>query len=266
MVSFRSRQKRLSQGKDLSRLHGRAVALWKRYSRRCASDEGAMPCALMARVYAAKAARFLNESDCRRLHYTDALGTDLTIELPENPHLGGRGDGALGYRHALRCRTYDGGDLPRLPKARRHVKRKAVATKPLLATAAIELFSFAEGKVVSFHAEKGGASRAGRAFLPWTRRVVSRRSRVPVQIPQIRNGMYTTRFSTKMRVPSCARKSPSNDASRRRGYGQRDARTARRQRFPVTCGFMVGSGDLSLSAYAAAMERRYRSFGMNFAF
>lgn len=102
-----------------------------------------------------KAADFLNKHDFASLHYTNGLGTDLTVELPEG-HIwaGGAELSELGIEFAANMPTEEVYTLPK----RDGVNGTVVAAKPLNFNGnLIEGFrlTFQEGKVVAYSAEKG---------------------------------------------------------------------------------------------------------------
>ncbi|MCR5438341.1 MAG: aminopeptidase [Selenomonas sp.] len=102
-----------------------------------------------------KAAKFLNDHDFASLHYTNSLGTDLTIELPEG-HIwaGGAELSELGIEFAANMPTEEVYTLPK----RDGVNGTVVAAKPLNFNGnLIEGFklTFKDGKVVDYSAEKG---------------------------------------------------------------------------------------------------------------
>lgn len=102
-----------------------------------------------------RAAAFLNENDFARLHYTNELGTDLIIELPKG-HIWAGGS-ELSARRIPFVANLPTEEVYTLPK-RDGVHGTVVATKPLVYQGSlIENFqlTFEQGKVVSFHAEKG---------------------------------------------------------------------------------------------------------------
>uniref|UniRef100_UPI0025838A89 aminopeptidase n=1 Tax=uncultured Mitsuokella sp. TaxID=453120 RepID=UPI0025838A89 len=102
-----------------------------------------------------KAADFLNANDFQKLHYTNRLGTDLTIELPEG-HIwaGGAEKSELGTVFAANMPTEEVYTLPK----RDGVNGIVYATKPLNFNGnLIEDFwlRFENGRVTDFAAKKG---------------------------------------------------------------------------------------------------------------
>lgn len=102
-----------------------------------------------------KAADFMNKHAFRQLHYTNSLGTDLIVELPEG-HIwaGGAEKSELGVSFAANMPTEE---IYTLPK-REGVNGTVVAAKPLNFNGnLIEGFhlTFKDGKVIAYSAEKG---------------------------------------------------------------------------------------------------------------
>ncbi len=143
-----------------------------------------------------RTAAFLNEHQFRRLHYTNGLGTDLTVELPEG-HIwaGGAEESTTGVLFAANMPTEEVYTAPK----RDGVNGTVVATRPLnFAGNVIEDFrlTFQDGEVVDFDAKKGkealktllttdkGSCRLGEAAL------------VPYDSPISRGGVlfYNTLF------------------------------------------------------------------------
>ena len=102
-----------------------------------------------------QAAKFLNEQKFVKLHYKNASGTDLEIELPEG-HIwaGGAEKSELGTEFAANMPTEEVYSMPK----RDGVNGTVVASKPLNYNGnLIENFKlvFKDGKVVDYTAEKG---------------------------------------------------------------------------------------------------------------
>ncbi|SFT82759.1 aminopeptidase [Selenomonas sp. GACV-9] len=102
-----------------------------------------------------KAAKFMNDNAFVSLHYTNGIGTDLTVELPEG-HIwaGGAENSELGVQFAANMPTEEVYTLPR----REGVNGTVAASKPLNFNGnLIEGFklTFKDGKVVDYSAEKG---------------------------------------------------------------------------------------------------------------
>ena len=143
-----------------------------------------------------RAAAFLNENDFASLHYTNEVGTDLTIELPEGHVWAGGSE--LAATHVPFVANLPTEEVYTLPKSD-GVHGKVVATKPLVYQGSlIEGFwlKFEQGRVVDFHADKGedvlrellatdeGSSRLGEVAL------------VPYDSPISKSGLlfYNTLF------------------------------------------------------------------------
>jgi len=124
---------RVQEGSD-------AVALWQQHA-----------------DFLHQAAEFMNAHAFASLHYQNALGTDLTVELPEG-HVwaGGAENTTGGVRFIANMPTEEVFSLPK----RDGVNGTVVATKPLNYNGnLIENFrlTFVDGKVTEYHAEKGEA-------------------------------------------------------------------------------------------------------------
>ena len=143
-----------------------------------------------------RAAAFLNENDFASLHYTNEVGTDLTIELPEGHVWAGGSE--LAATHVPFVANLPTEEVYTLPKSD-GVHGKVVATKPRVYQGSlIEGFwlKFEQGRVVDFHADKGedvlrellatdeGSSRLGEVAL------------VPYDSPISKSGLlfYNTLF------------------------------------------------------------------------
>ena len=102
-----------------------------------------------------RAAAFLNAQDFASLHYTNGLGTDLVVELPEG-HLwaGGSEDSQTGVPFVANLPTEEVYTLP----DRDGVSGTVIATKPLVYQGSLieEMrLRFAQGRVVEAHAKHG---------------------------------------------------------------------------------------------------------------
>ena len=143
-----------------------------------------------------RAAAFLNENDFASLHYTNEVGTDLTIELPEGHVWAGGSE--LAATHVPFVANLPTEEVYTLPKSD-GVHGKVVATKPLVYQGSlIDGFRLKVGqsRVVDFHADKGedvlrellatdeGSSRLGEVAL------------VPYDSPISKSGLlfYNTLF------------------------------------------------------------------------
>jgi len=98
----------------------------------------------------------MNEYNFKSLHYTNGLGTDLTVELPEGHYWAGGAEKCLG-NGVMFSANIPTEEVFTLPK-RDGVNGVVVASKPLsLNGNLIENFRFTlkDGKIVSLSAEKG---------------------------------------------------------------------------------------------------------------
>lgn len=100
---------------------------------------------------------FLNDSQFQHLHYTNSVGTDLTVELPEG-HIwtGGADTNAQGIDFVANMPTEEVYTLPK----KTGVNGNLVSSKPLVYNGnLIDKFTltFKDGKVTSHSAEQGGA-------------------------------------------------------------------------------------------------------------
>ena len=105
--------------------------------------------------FLAKAAEFMNRNAFKALHYTNALGTDLVVGLPEG-HIwaGGSEDTQSGTPFVANMPTEEIYTLP----DREHVDGVVFATKPLVFNGNLiegMRLTFKDGKVTDFDAEKG---------------------------------------------------------------------------------------------------------------
>ena len=134
-----------------------STRLWQRIFQAVRVDAGSDPVENWQKhtAFLQKAADFLNEQKFVSLHYTNALGTDLTVGLPEG-HIwaGGAEYTENGVRFVANMPTEEVYTLPQ----RDGVQGVAVATRPLNYNGnLIENFrlTFQDGRVVGFEAEKG---------------------------------------------------------------------------------------------------------------
>ena len=98
----------------------------------------------------------LTEYDFKSLHYRSALGTDLTVELPEGHYWAGGAEKCLG-NGVMFSPNIPTEEVFTLPK-RGGVNGTAVASKPLSLNGNIIenfRFTFKDGKIVGLSAEKG---------------------------------------------------------------------------------------------------------------
>ena len=99
--------------------------------------------------------RMLNEYNFKTLHYTNALGTDLTVELPEGHFwAGGAETSAAGVEFSANIPTEEVFTLPK----RDGVNGTVVASRPLCHNGNIIdgfRFTLRDGKIVELHAAQG---------------------------------------------------------------------------------------------------------------
>ena len=199
--------------------------------------------------YLHRAAKFLNDNDFASLHYTNELGTDLTIELPEG-HLWAGGS-EMAATHVSFVANLPTEEVYTLPK-RDGVTGRVVASKPLVYQGSlIEHFwlEFEGGKVVRFHAEKGedvlaellktdeGSARLGEVAL------------VPYDSPISKSGLlfYNTLFDENAAChlalgkayPTCLKGGEDMDSVTLLQHGVNDSLLHE--------DFMVGSRDLAIT-------------------
>ncbi len=199
--------------------------------------------------YLHRAAKFLNDNDFASLHYTNELGTDLTIELPEG-HLWAGGS-EMAATHVPFVANLPTEEVYTLPK-RDGVTGRVVASKPLVYQGSlIEHFwlEFEGGKVVRFHAEKGedvlaellktdeGSARLGEVAL------------VPYDSPISKSGLlfYNTLFDENAAChlalgkayPTCLKGGEDMDSVTLLQHGVNDSLLHE--------DFMVGSRDLAIT-------------------
>ena len=216
-----------------------------------------------------QAADFLNANDFRTLHYTNALGTDLTLALPAG-HIwaGGAEQSDRGTVFVANLPTEEVYTLPKRDGANGTV----VATKPLNYNGnLIEGFSltFEAGRVTAFHAQKGEdllrqllATDEGAAYLGEV-------ALVPHDSPISRSGIlfYNTLFDENAAChlalgkayPTCLAGGADMDSVTLARRGANDSL--------VHEDFMVGSRDLSIVGTRRSDGREIQIFrNGNFAF
>ncbi len=196
-----------------------------------------------------RASDFMNGWAFTSLHYTNSLGTDLTVRLPEG-HIwaGGAEETQAGRVFVANLPTEEIYTLPH----REGVDGTVVATKPLVFQGNLItgiVLRFAEGKVVSFEAEKGrehlstllgtdeGAARLGEVAL------------VPYDSPISKSGIlfYNTLFDENASChlalgkayPTCLSGGADMDTVTLLSQGVNDSLLHE--------DFMVGSRDLSIT-------------------
>ena len=199
--------------------------------------------------YLHRAAKFLNTNDFASLHYTNELGTDLWVELPEG-HLWAGGS-EMAATHVPFVANLPTEEVYTLPK-RDGVTGRVVASKPLVYQGSlIEHFwlEFEGGRVVRFHAEKGedvlaellktdeGSARLGEVAL------------VPYDSPISKSGLlfYNTLFDENAAChlalgkayPTCLKGGEDMDSVTLLQHGVNDSLLHE--------DFMVGSRDLAIT-------------------
>lgn len=237
--------------------------LWEAILRTVRVGEGDAVAAWRSHIaFLHRAAAFLNAQDFARLHYRNALGTDLVIELPEG-HLwaGGAEDSQTGVPFVANLPTEEVYTLP----DREGVSGTAVATKPLVYQGSLiegMRLRFARGRVVEAHAARGeeklrellatdeGACRLGEVAL------------VPYDSPISRSGLlfYNTLFDENAAChlafgkayPTCLRGGASLNSVELLRRGVNDSLLHE--------DFMVGSRDLSITGTRRADGREVPVF------
>ena len=195
-----------------------------------------------------KAADFLNKNDFAKLHYTNGLGTDLTVELPEG-HIwaGGAEKSELGTVFAANLPTEEVYTLPK----RDGVNGIVYATKPLNFNGnLIEDFylRFEQGKVVDFGAKKGEEILKGLLDTDEGSRYLGEVALVPFDSPISKSGVlfYNTLFDENAAChlalgkayPTCLKGGEKMDSVTLLQHGVNDSL--------VHEDFMVGSRDLEI--------------------
>ena len=195
-----------------------------------------------------KAADFLNKNDFAKLHYTNGLGTDLTVELPEG-HIwaGGAEKSELGIMFAANLPTEEVYTLPK----RDGVNGIVYATKPLNFNGnLIENFylRFEKGKVVDFGAKKGEEILKGLLETDEGSSYLGEVALVPFDSPISKSGVlfYNTLFDENAAChlalgkayPTCLKGGEKMDSVTLLQHGVNDSL--------VHEDFMVGSRDLEI--------------------
>lgn len=195
-----------------------------------------------------KAADFLNVNDFQELHYTNGLGTDLTIELPEG-HIwaGGAEKSELGTVFAANMPTEEVYTLPK----RDGVNGIVYATKPLNFNGnLIEDFwlRFENGRVVDFAAKKGEAILKGLIETDEGSHFLGEVALVPYDSPISKSGVlfYNTLFDENAAChlalgkayPTCLKDGEKMDSVTLLQHGVNDSLMHE--------DFMVGSRDLEI--------------------
>lgn len=194
------------------------------------------------------AADFLNANDFQELHYTNGLGTDLTIELPEG-HIwaGGAEKSELGTVFAANMPTEEVYTLPK----RDGVNGIVYATKPLNFNGnLIEDFwlRFENGRVVDFAAKKGEAILKGLIETDEGSHFLGEVALVPYDSPISQSGVlfYNTLFDENAAChlalgkayPTCLKDGEKMDSVTLLQHGVNDSLMHE--------DFMVGSRDLEI--------------------
>lgn len=215
-----------------------------------------------------QAAAFLNRHDFQFLHYTNGLGTDLTIELPEG-HVwaGGAEKSELGVMFAANMPTEEVYTLPK----RDGVNGVVYATKPLNFNGnLIEGFHFVfrAGKVVDFGAEKGADILKGLLDTDEGARYLGEVALVPFDSPISRSGIlfYNTLFDENAAChlalgkayPTCLKGGEKMDSVTLLQHGVNDSL--------VHEDFMIGSADLEIIGTTRSGEQVPVFHQGNFAF
>lgn len=195
-----------------------------------------------------KVADFLNANDFQELHYTNGLGTDLTIELPEG-HIwaGGAEKSELGMVFAANMPTEEVYTLPK----RDGVNGIVYATKPLNFNGnLIEDFwlRFENGRVVDFAAKKGEAILKGLIETDEGSHFLGEVALVPYDSPISQSGVlfYNTLFDENAAChlalgkayPTCLKDGEKMDSVTLLQHGVNDSLMHE--------DFMVGSRDLEI--------------------
>lgn len=195
-----------------------------------------------------KAADFLNANDFQELHYTNGLGTDLTIELPEG-HIwaGGAEKSELGTVFAANMPTEEVYTLPK----RDGVNGIVYATKPLNFNGnLIEDFwlRFENGRVIDFAAKKGEAILKGLIETDEGSHFLGEVALVPYDSPISQSGVlfYNTLFDENAAChlalgkayPTCLKDGEKMDSVTLLQHGVNDSLMHE--------DFMVGSRDLEI--------------------
>ena len=195
-----------------------------------------------------KAAKFLNDHDFASLHYTNSLGTDLTIELPEG-HIwaGGAELSELGIEFAANMPTEEVYTLPK----RDGVNGTVVAAKPLNFNGnLIEGFklTFKDGKVVDYSAKKGEKILTGLLETDEGARYLGEVALVPYDSPISKSGIlfYNTLFDENASChlalgkayPTCIKDGETMDSVTLLQHGVNDSLLHE--------DFMIGTRDLEI--------------------
>ena len=195
-----------------------------------------------------KAAEFLNKKNFKVLHYSNSLGTDLTVELPEG-HIwaGGAEKAATGVTFAANMPTEEVYSLP----LREGVNGVVYASKPLIYNGSrIENFhlTFKEGRVVDFGAEIGEENLKELINMDEGSHYLGEVALVPYDSPISQSGIlfYNTLFDENAAChlalgkayPTCLKGGEKMDSVTLLQHGVNDSL--------VHEDFMIGTADLSI--------------------
>ena len=195
-----------------------------------------------------KAAEFLNKKNFKVLHYSNSLGTDLTVELPEG-HIwaGGAEKAATGVTFAANMPTEEVYSLP----LREGVNGVVYASKPLIYHGSrIENFhlTFKEGRVVDFGAEIGEETLKELISMDEGSHYLGEVALVPYDSPISQSGIlfYNTLFDENAAChlalgkayPTCLKGGEKMDSVTLLQHGVNDSL--------VHEDFMIGTADLSI--------------------
>ena len=215
-----------------------------------------------------KAAKFMNEHDFASLHYTNSLGTDLTIELPEG-HIwaGGAELSELGIEFAANMPTEEVYTLPK----RDGVNGTVAAAKPLNFNGnLIEGFklTFKDGKVVDYSAEKGEEILKGLLETDEGACYLGEVALVPYDSPISKSGIlfYNTLFDENASChlalgkayPTCIKGGETMDSVTLLQHGVNDSLLHE--------DFMIGTRDLAIVGTTKTGEKIQVFANGNFAF
>ena len=212
--------------------------------------------------------KVLNDHEFVSLHYTNSLGTDLTIELPEG-HIwaGGAELSELGVAFAANMPTEEVYTLPK----RDGVNGTVVAAKPLNFNGnLIEGFklTFQDGRVVAYSAEKGEKILKGLLETDEGARYLGEVALVPYDSPISKSGIlfYNTLFEENASChlalgkayPTCIKGGEAMDSVTLLQHGVNDSLLHE--------DFMIGTRDLEIVGTTKAGEKIPVFQNGNFAF
>lgn len=224
--------------------------LWQAIFRTIRMEEDTDPVAAWREhiAFLQKAAGFMNAHAFSKLHYTNSLGTDLIVELPDG-HIwaGGAEKSELGVTFAANMPTEE---IYTLPK-REGVNGTVVAAKPLPFNGnLIEGFrlTFKDGKVTAYSAEKGGDILKGLLATDEGASYLGEVALVPYDSPISQSGIlfYNTLFDENASChlalgkayPTCIRGGEEMDSVTLLQHGVNDSLLHE--------DFMIGTRDLNI--------------------